>query len=229
MVRFFSFLWFFLFIVLLFSKASIVNISYFATTLTLLKEKDWVQGSLLQPCLQQPKHNKTHLSWVTGLTWNGGGDGTGGQEGEGRETMWCAWMSVRLCIYTTYLHIHMHCLLQLGVNMPGHMCFILFAPHLSFPLPNPKGETRRGELAQSEPGPLVHKSLHSVVQGVSLSRKPSWTPLSIPSTLQCSHNSCHPCTGSMLFNAGMFFPAECITLSSLYPHHLYSAAHIGAR
>lgn len=116
----------------------------------------------------------------------------------------------------------MPCLIQLGVNTPGHMCFILFAPHLSFPLPNPRGETTRGELAQSEPGPLVHKSLHGVVQGVSLSRKPSWTRLS-------SHPLCSAPIKAFTLHwehavqCRHVFPAECVTLSSLYPHGFYSA------
>lgn len=125
-------------------------------------------------------------------------------------------------------------MIQLGVqHVRINMLYSVCPAKLSLPLPNCMDGTRWSELAQSDSGPFVHKILSDVVQGVSISSKPSWTALSIPSAVSCSfsvsQNNCYHCTGKILFYCRsqlvcVSSPAGCITLSSLYPYHLYSAA-----
>lgn len=119
-------------------------------------------------------------------------------------------VGVWLCIYTvSTLHIHIHtCSACFSLQSTCQDTCALFSLPCTpeFSLPNP-GVRPDEELAQSDPGPLVHKSLYRVVQGASLSRKPSWTPLSIHPLFSA------PITASALHwelavHVGRSFPAD---------------------
>lgn len=159
---------------------------------------------------------------------NGGGDCAGGQErrAQGDNVMY---LSGCVVVYLHYIFIYTHAVpesARIGQQARTYVLYALCPVHLSFPLPNPRGETRRGELAQSDPGsstkvstvlfrcqPLQEAFMNTSLHPICFSVLPKWLL---------------PCTGNMLFHVSMSFPADCITLSALYPHHLYRAAHTDA-